>query len=160
MRISASMHPGRSLILQAWQPEFYEGTAQLIHRCYANHMDAGINDQYRTLHGAQRFLHNIIRFPGCGVFHPENSWVLRDADAPAHGNGDRYAAAAIEAVLLCSRVRADVDHITQICITPVAARTGAGADAARALRARRSKARGAAAFAHRYRSQPACAPSV
>jgi len=115
----ASIHPGRSLILQAWQPEFYEGTAQLIHRCYANHMDAGINDQYRTLHGAQRFLHNIIRFPGCGVFHPENSWVLRDAETPVHSNGDTVLRPpAIEAVVLCSRVRGDVDHITQICIAP------------------------------------------
>jgi hypothetical protein len=117
----ALLHPGRSLILQAWQPEFYEGTAQLIHRCYANHMDAGINDQYRTLRGAQRFLHNIIRFPGCGVFDPDNSWVLRDADAPAHGNGSDAAtrSPAIEAVLLCSRVRGDVNHITQICISPL-----------------------------------------
>ncbi len=116
----ASLHPGRSLILQAWQPEFYEGTAQLIHRCYANHMDAGINDQYRTLHGAQRFLHNIIRFPGCGVFDPENSWVLRDGEVHAHSNGGGGSARAptIEAVLLCSRVRGDVDHITQICIAP------------------------------------------
>ncbi len=117
----ALLHPGRSLILQAWQPEFYEGTAQLIHRCYANHMDAGINDQYRTLHGAQRFLHNIIRFPGCGVFDPENSWVLRDAAVPADSNGGSDAthrSPAIEAVLLCSKVRRDVDHITQICITP------------------------------------------
>ena len=117
----ASLHPGRSLILQAWQPEFYEGTAQLIHRCYADHMDANINDQYRTLHGAQRFLHNIIRFPGCGVFDPENSWVLRDATALADTNGGSDTAQrspGIEAVLLCSKVRSDVDHITQICITP------------------------------------------
>ena len=117
----ASLHPGRRLILQSWQPEFYEGAAQLIHRCYADHMDAGINDQYRTLHGAQRFLHNIIRFPGCGVFDPENSWVLRDAFVPAHSNGGSDAthrSPAIDALLLCSKVRNDVDHITQICITP------------------------------------------
>ena len=115
------LHPGRSLILQAWQPEFYEGTAQLIHKCYAGHMDAGINDQYRTLQGAQRFLHNIIRFPGCGVFDPENSWVLRDEEAAAvsHGSSDTaQRTPAIEAVLLSSRVRGDVNHITQICITP------------------------------------------
>jgi GNAT superfamily N-acetyltransferase len=113
--------PDRSLVLQAWQPEYYEGTAQLIHRCYANHMDAGINDQYRTLHGAQRFLHNIIRFPGCGVFDPENSWVLREAEATFDSNrngGTAPQTPAIEAVLLCSRVRGDVDHITQICIAP------------------------------------------
>jgi len=118
-RVDPVLHTGKSFVLQAWQPEFYEGTAQLIHRCYANHMDAGINDQYRTLHGAQRFLHNIIRFPGCGVFDPENSWVLRDADAPMQSNGNEASLTpAIEAVLLCSKVRSDVDHITQICITP------------------------------------------
>ena len=39
----------------------------------AGHIDASINDQYRSLHGSLRFLHNIVRFPGCGVFdagHP------------------------------------------------------------------------------------------
>ena len=99
--------PGVSLLLQSWQPEFYESAAALIHRCYAGHMDASINDQYRTLHGAQRFLHNIIRFPGCGVFDAENSWVLRDPQT-----------LAIEAVVLCSRVRANINHITQLCVSP------------------------------------------
>ena len=113
----ALLHPGRSLILQAWQPEYYEGAAELIYRCYADHMDASINDQYRTLHGAQRFLHNIIRFPGCGVFDPENSWVLREAGSTAQELGAGPRNPAIEAVLLASRVRADVDHITQICVS-------------------------------------------
>lgn len=99
--------PETNLILQSWQPEFHESAAELIHRCYIGHIDAGINDQYRTLHGAQRFLHNIIRFPGCGIFDAENSWVLRHP----HTLG-------IEAVLLCSRVRSDVDHITQLCVSP------------------------------------------
>lgn len=122
----AALHPGRSLILEAWRPEFYEGAAELIHRCYAQHMDAGINDQYRTLHGAQRFLHNIIRFPGCGVFDPENSWVLRDADSAAHGLGVGPRTTGLEAVLLASRVRTDVDHITQICVTPALRGQGLG----------------------------------
>jgi ribosomal protein S18 acetylase RimI-like enzyme len=124
----SSLHPGKSLILQSWKPEFYESTAQLIHRCYANHMDSGINDQYRTLHGAQRFLHNIIRFPGCGVFDPENSWVLRDADAggPIAGHELDARAWGIEAVLLSSRVRADVNHITQICVSPSLRSQGLG----------------------------------
>ncbi len=99
--------PGVSLVLQSWQPEFYESAAALIHRCYTGHMDSLINDQYRTLYGAQRFLHNIIRFPGCGVFDAENSWVLRDPQT-----------LAVEAVLLCSRVRANINHITQLCVTP------------------------------------------
>jgi GNAT superfamily N-acetyltransferase len=102
-----ALPPGVSLLLQSWQPEFYEGAAALIHRCYAGHMDASINDQYRTLHGAQRFLHNIIRFPGCGVFDAENSWVLRHPHS-----------LAIEAIVLCSRVRTDINHITQLCVSP------------------------------------------
>lgn len=96
-----------NLTLHTWHPAFYEGAAGLIHRCYAGHMDAEINDQYKTFHGAQRFLHNIIRFPGCGLFDPEDSWVLRDAHT-----------AEMKAMLLCSRIRYDVGHITQICVAP------------------------------------------
>jgi GNAT superfamily N-acetyltransferase len=110
-----SLPAGVSLTLQCWQPEFYESAAALIHRCYAGHMDASINDQYRTLQGAQRFLHNIIRFPGCGVFDAENSWVLRHPRT-----------LAIEAVLLCSRVRADINHITQLCVSPTLRGHGLG----------------------------------
>jgi len=98
-------HPG--MTLQAWRPEFYDAAAELIHRCYAGHMDAGINDQYRSLHGAQRFLHNIIRFPGCGVFEPECSYVLRQAGA-----------SKLQGLVLCSRVRTDYGHITQLCVSP------------------------------------------
>ena len=93
--------------LASWQPEFYEPAAAFIHRCYAGHMDSGINDQYQTLHGSQRFLHNIIRFPGCGIFDPDNSWLLRNSRT-----------LAIEAMLLSSRIRSDVAHITQLCVEP------------------------------------------
>lgn len=112
---AAPMVPSSNLILQQWQPEFYDSAAALIHRCYVGHMDAAINDQYRTLHGSQRFLHNIIRFPGCGVFDAENSWVMRDPGT-----------LAIEAVLLCSRVRADINHITQLCVSPMLRGRGIG----------------------------------
>jgi ribosomal protein S18 acetylase RimI-like enzyme len=84
-------------------------------------MDAGINDQYCTLHGAQRFLHNIIRFPGCGIFDAENSWVLRNAGALEVASGPLGIiprVRGIEATLLCSRVRSDVNHITQLCVSP------------------------------------------
>jgi GNAT superfamily N-acetyltransferase len=103
------------LLLQSWQPELYDSAAALIHRCYAHHIDAHINDQYRTLHGAQRFLHNIIRFPGCGVFDAESSWVLQNPNT-----------LETEAILLCSRVRSDVDHITQLCVSPALQGHGLG----------------------------------
>ena len=90
-----------------WQPEQYHEVAALIHRCYEGHGDSRINDQYQTVAGAQRFLHNIIRFPGCGQFDAEGSLLLRDVRS-----------GAVEGVLLSSRVRGDVAHVTQLCVNP------------------------------------------
>ena len=98
-----------------WQPEFYNEAAALIHRCYLGHGDASINDQYQSVAGAQRFLHNIIRFPGCGVFDPEGSLLLQD---PRSGT--------LQGMLLCSRVRPDVGHITQLCVNPALRGLGLG----------------------------------
>jgi ribosomal protein S18 acetylase RimI-like enzyme len=91
--------------LLVWSPDHYQAAAELIHESYAGHIDARINDQYCSLHGSLRFLHNIVRFPGCGVFDPEASWVLRDKRT-----------GALIAMLLCSRVADDVAHITQLCV--------------------------------------------
>jgi ribosomal protein S18 acetylase RimI-like enzyme len=92
--------------LESWRPEFYDPGAQLVHRCYLGHMDSGINDQYRSIAGSARFLHNIIRFPGCGVFDPANSWVLRNL------RDNR-----LEGMILSSRVRDNVAHVTQLCVS-------------------------------------------
>jgi len=91
----------------AWNSNFYQPSAELIHAAYAGHVDSTINDQYRSLAGSLRFLHNVIRFPGCGAFDPLSSWALRDR-----------ASNALIAVLLCSRVAPDVAHITQLCVAP------------------------------------------
>jgi ribosomal protein S18 acetylase RimI-like enzyme len=95
------------IALEPWQPALYDQVAELIHHAYIGHVDSGINDQYRSIHGAQRFLHNIIRFPGCGVFDAESSWVLRHTRT-----------AEMLGVILCSRVRQDAAHITQLCVAP------------------------------------------
>ena len=97
------------LRLQVWQPEFYEPAAQAIHDAYQFHVDSGVNDQYRTVPGSQRFLHNIIRFPGCGRFLPGNSWVVRDERT-----------GKIVALVLSSEIRRDVGHVTQLCVLPEA----------------------------------------
>lgn len=88
-----------------WSPDHYQLAAELIHEAYTGHIDAQINDQYCSLHGSLRFLHNIVRFPGCGIFDATNSWILRDLR-----NG------ALIGMVLCSRVADDVAHITQLCI--------------------------------------------
>ena len=100
---------------QRWQPEDYIPAAELIHEAYVGHTDSEINDQYRTLLGARRFLHNIVHFPGCGIFDSSASWVLREP-----GSG------AMLGVVLCSRVRDDSAHITQLCVRPVLRGEGLG----------------------------------
>jgi ribosomal protein S18 acetylase RimI-like enzyme len=95
------------LTLAQWVAADYQVAGELIQVAYAGHMDAEINDQYRTLHGAMRFLHNIVRFPGCGVFDPQHSWVLRE----------KTTRAAV-GLVMASRVARDVAHITQFCVAP------------------------------------------
>jgi ribosomal protein S18 acetylase RimI-like enzyme len=103
------------LVLEPWQPKFYDAAAELIRSAYVGHMDSNINDQYRSVAGAQRFLHNIIRFPGCGIFDAEGSWVIRDTRS-----------SALQAIILCSRVHEDVGHITQLCVRQELRRSGLG----------------------------------
>lgn len=100
--------PG-GLLLRQWTGTYYQAAAELIHLCYtyAPHVDSIINDQYRSLHGSLRFLHNIVRFPGCGVFEASCSWLLLD---PANGQ--------LAGLVLASRVASKVAHITQLCISP------------------------------------------
>ena len=91
--------------LRKWSPEDFTAAGELIQQCYLGHLDSRINNQYRSVAGSLRFLHNIVRFPGCGVFDAETSLVLHDASS-----------GGLIGLLLCSRVRQDVAHITQICV--------------------------------------------
>lgn len=93
--------------LAPWSADDYNDAAALIHLAYAGHIDALVNDQYRSLHGSLRFLHNIVRFPGCGVFAPQASWVLRDR-----------ISGSLAGIVLCSDVGDRVSHITQLCVAP------------------------------------------
>ncbi len=95
------------LRLVPWNDGFYQPAGELIHRAYLGHIDSQINDQYRTVDGSLRFLHNIVRFPGCGIFDASNSWLLRDEHT-----------GAVQGILLSSSVRTDIGHITQLCVAP------------------------------------------
>lgn len=97
-------HPGFEI--RRWTEQDYQPSAQVITAAYRHHVDSEINDQYRTLSGSLRFLNNIVRFPGCGTFDPESSFVAVDR------------AGALAGIILCSRVRHDVGHVTQVCVLP------------------------------------------
>jgi ribosomal protein S18 acetylase RimI-like enzyme len=102
------------LELRPWSGMHFQEAGRLLQRAYAGHMDADINDQYRSAEGALRFLHNIIRFPGCGVFDLDASTVVLDAQG------------RLAAMLLCSRVQERVAHITQVCVLPEHQQRGLG----------------------------------
>ncbi len=87
----------------------------MITAAYRGHVDAEINDQYRTLSGSLRFLNNIVRFPGCGTFDPQASFLVFQRRSHT-----------LVGLILCSQVRPDVGHITQICMLPEYRSAGLG----------------------------------
>ncbi|MGA6980531.1 MAG: N-acetyltransferase [Candidatus Sulfotelmatobacter sp.] len=93
--------------IRRWTEADYQPAAAVITAAYRGHVDAQINDQYHTLSGSLRFLNNIVRFPGCGLFDSESSYAAVDRKAKN-----------LIGLILCSRVRGDVGHVTQVCILP------------------------------------------
>ena len=101
----AAKHP--EIEIRRWSEADYQPAAAVITAAYRNHVDAQINDQYHTLAGSLRFLNNIVRFPGCGLFDIESSFAAVDRKAKT-----------LIGLILCSRVRGDVGHVTQVCVLP------------------------------------------
>ncbi|HEX6804346.1 MAG TPA: GNAT family N-acetyltransferase [Terriglobales bacterium] len=101
--------------IRRWTEHDYQPSASVITAAYRQHVDSEINDQYRTLSGSLRFLNNIVRFPGCGTFDPESSFVAVDRESHA-----------LAGIILCSRVRHDVGHVTQVCVLPEHRQCGLG----------------------------------
>lgn len=95
------------LHIRRWTELDYQPAASVITAAYRGHIDSEINDQYRTHAGSVRFLNNIVRFPGCGVFDVESSFSA--VHRPTN---------SLVGLILCSRVREDVGHVTQVCLVP------------------------------------------
>jgi len=99
--------PDAEIEIRRWSEQDYQAAAAVITMAYRGHVDSEINDQYRSLSGSLRFLNNIVRFPGCGTFDPDASFVA------VHKR-----ARSLIGLILCSRVRHDVGHVTQVCVLP------------------------------------------
>ena len=110
-------HPviGSGFEIRPWSEHEYQATAAVISAAYRGHVDADINDQYRTLSGSLRFLNNIVRFPGCGVFDAQSSYLVF-----------QKSTRTLIGLILCSQVRPDVGHITQVCVLPEYRSAGLG----------------------------------
>ena len=101
--------------LEPWGDHHQESAATVISLAYDGHIDARINDQYRSLAGARRFVYNIVQFPGCGKFYRQGSFVAFER-----------ATGWIAGIVLVSFVAEGVAHIAQLCVTPYARHTGLG----------------------------------
>ena len=93
--------------IRPWSEENFQSAATVITASYHGHIDGEINDQYRSVSGSLRFLNNIVRFPGCGVFDAEASFVAWHKPSRS-----------LVGLILCSRVKDDVGHVTQVCVLP------------------------------------------
>jgi ribosomal protein S18 acetylase RimI-like enzyme len=104
---------GGDLELRSWRDDDLNAAGRLIAEAYRGHPDSSINDQYCSVQGSMRFLHNIARYSGCGVFTPQVSHVVVD-------RRNRELAALV----LGSRVSPQSGHITQLCVHPWYRRRG------------------------------------
>jgi len=93
--------------IRPWMEQDYQPAAGVITAAYRGHIDSEINDQYCTHAGSIRFLNNIVRFPGCGVFDQQSSFSA--LHRPSN---------SLVGLILCSRVKDDVGHVTQVCLFP------------------------------------------
>ncbi len=103
--------PARSgrgdVMFETWLERNQEEAAQVIAAAYHGHIDSQINDQYRSVPGARRFLLNIVQYPGCGsFFQPASMLAIRQQSGRMAG------------ICLSSLVAPQVGHITQVCVTP------------------------------------------
>ena len=101
------------LEMRTWRDDDLNAAGRLISEAYLGHPDSLINDQYRSSHGSLRFLHNIVRYSGCGVFSAQVSHVVLDKQTRE-----------LVALVLGSRVSTQSGHITQLCVRPKYRRLG------------------------------------
>ena len=104
-----------SIRVTPWEERHAEEASYLIAAAYQGHVDASINDQYRSPGGARRFLLNIVDYPGCGSFFPEGSFVAWNAET-GRACG----------LVLTSRAASDTGHVSQVCVSPAVRGEGVG----------------------------------
>lgn len=97
-----------------WGPVWFDSTAALIAQVYRDHVDSLINDQYNSVRGAEKFLRNIVNYPGCGSFQHEASYV---ALAPS---------GEVLGCVIATRVAQETGHIAQLCASKAWVGTGLG----------------------------------
>jgi len=101
--------------LEPWDDRNFDAAATVLALAHAGHIDAEMSDQYRTFEGASRFLHDLVRFPGCATFCGPASYVAFD-----------QATGKAAGISLASFVGPRVAHIAELCVAPDARGAGLG----------------------------------
>ena len=98
-----------------WTRRFDQEAAHLIHNVYHDHIDAALNDQYRSYAGVSRLLESITRYRGCG------DYLEHASTAAVHRSTGKLAG-----VLATTAVRVRTAHIPQIAVANGYQGTGLG----------------------------------
>ncbi|MBI3895231.1 MAG: GNAT family N-acetyltransferase [Acidobacteria bacterium] len=105
--VSLPLDNNSGVELAFWKSRWFTEASQLITRAYRGHVDSRISDQYCMRAGSMRFLENMIRHAGCGVFQENCSFLaFREGSTTPCG------------MVLTSLVQDRVAHITQLCVAP------------------------------------------
>jgi ribosomal protein S18 acetylase RimI-like enzyme len=92
----------------------YAAAAAVITTAYGGHVDARINERYRTAAQVNRFVDELIHFPGAAFCAPA-SYIAFDA-----------ATGLPAGISLSNFVAGDVGHIAELCVMPHSRRAGLG----------------------------------
>ncbi len=104
--------------IEPWNWRLEEDVAQLIYRAYRGHLDADINDQYQVPARARVYLSNMIRYPACGGFCAEASYLV------SNKNDGRLVGALLAS--LSEAEEGKVGHVSQLCVDPGVRKQGVG----------------------------------
>jgi len=97
--------PPSDFVIKPWQRRHDREAARLLYETYRDHVDAVINDQYRSETGTTNLIENILYYQGCGEYLPKASWVA------IHRSTQQLAG-----LLILTAVRPCSGHIPQIAV--------------------------------------------
>jgi ribosomal protein S18 acetylase RimI-like enzyme len=102
-------------VIDTWKRQYDDAAARLLYGAYRGHVDAIINDQYRSVAGSARLIENIVHLRGCGEHLPEVS------RAAVH-----RASRKLAGILALTAVRPGTAHIPQVAVGNEFQRRGLG----------------------------------
>ncbi|MDE3180730.1 MAG: GNAT family N-acetyltransferase [Acidobacteriota bacterium] len=105
----------RDFVLETWQRKHDDAAARLLFHTYRAHVDAAINDQYRTIAGTSHLIENIVHLKGCGEIIPPASFVA------LHRSTRKMAG-----IIALTAVRPGTAHIPQVAVDSEFQGRGAG----------------------------------